>query len=292
MNCLICDGSMVFFLSKPFWAHGLEVVDYWRCMGCGFVVSKTHVEMAPDTWAKVNYEYHASYQGKESDPGDPNWIARLQNQSRMINDVEEIGLLNRDDRWLDYGCGDGKLSALLQSEYNLRLLKYERYMPRSEDYLDSRELLPNTFDFVISTSVFEHFARREQFNAVHELVSERGVLGLHTLVCEAVPLDPTWYYMLPVHSAFHTNKSMEILFHQWGYTCSVYNVDAQLWLWFRRDPEDVENIIQRANARSNKPYYVFKAGFVDYLRVPKSSYECFMPPGGFLRSWISQAWTG
>jgi len=29
-----------------------------------------------------------------------------------------------------------------------------------------------------------------------------------------------------------------------------------------------------------------------YLRVPKSSYECFMPPSGFLRFWISQAWTG
>jgi hypothetical protein len=29
-----------------------------------------------------------------------------------------------------------------------------------------------------------------------------------------------------------------------------------------------------------------------YLRVPRSSYECFMPPGGFLRFWISQAWTG
>src|ERR1035441_2578850 len=29
-----------------------------------------------------------------------------------------------------------------------------------------------------------------------------------------------------------------------------------------------------------------------YLRVPKSSYECFMPPSGFLRFWISQAWIG
>ena len=28
------------------------------------------------------------------------------------------------------------------------------------------------------------------------------------------------------------------------------------------------------------------------LRVPKSSYECFMPPSGFLRFWISQAWIG
>jgi PAS domain S-box-containing protein len=31
---------------------------------------------------------------------------------------------------------------------------------------------------------------------------------------------------------------------------------------------------------------------VSHLRVPKSSYECFMPPSGFLRFWISQAWIG
>ena len=268
MNCPICSCSMAFFLSKPFWTQSLKVVDYWQCVTCGFVLSKTHVEMDPDTWAKINYEYHVSYQGKGSDQGDPKWIARLQDQSRMIQDADEIGLLNGGDRWLDYGCGDGKLSALLQTNYNLRMLKYERYMPGGEDYLDSQNLLPNTFDFVISTSVFEHFTRREQFDAVHALVSERGVLGIHTLVCEAVPLDPRWYYMLPVHCAFQTNKSMETLFCQWGYTCSVYNVEAQLWLWFKRNPKEVEDIIRSANVRADKPFYIFKAGFVDYWKCP------------------------
>ena len=33
-------------------------------------------------------------------------------------------------------------------------------------------------------------------------------------------------------------------------------------------------------------------GSYRHLRVPKSSYECFMPPSGFLRFLISQAWTG
>ncbi len=259
---------MAFFLSKPFWAHGLEIVDYWRCTECGFVLSKTHVEMDPDTWAKVNYEFNASFQGKESCSIDPKWIPRLQSQSRVIHDVEEIGLLNKDDRWLDYACGDGKLSALLQSQYDLKLLKYEHYMPGGDDYLNYGELLPASFGFVITTSVFEHLTRRDQFDAVNALVSGDGVLGLHTLVCETVPLDPTWYYMNPAHCAFHTNRSMEILFGQWGYRCSIYNVDAQLWFWFKKAPDDIEDIIQHANARVNKPSYVFKAGFVDYWKCP------------------------
>ena len=126
--------------------------------------------------------------------------------------------------------------------------------------------MPGVFDFVITTSVFEHFTRREQFDFVQALVSKNGVLGVHTLVCENVPADPRWFYLNPVHCAFHTNRSMEILFRQWGYACSVYNVDAQLWLWFKNDPQDVEAAIGRANLRAGGLYYVFKRGFVDYWK--------------------------
>jgi hypothetical protein len=59
---------------------------------------------------------------------------------------------------------------------------------------------------------------------------------------------------------------MEILFHQWGYTCSVYNVDAQLWLWFKRGPQEVEAAIERANRRAGGLTYIFKRGFVDYWK--------------------------
>ena len=222
--------------------------------------------MAPAEWERVNHECHASYQGTESDPGDPKWNTRLQNQTRMLNDLQEVGLLNRNDRWLDYACGDAKLSGLLRTHHNLNLLNYERYMPKWEGYFQESELVPGVFDFVITTSVFEHFTRREQFDFVQALVSKNGVLGVHTLVCENVPADPRWFYLNPVHCAFHTNRSMEILFRQWGYACSVYNVDAQLWLWFKNDPQDVEAAIGRANLRAGGLYYVFKRGFVDYWK--------------------------
>jgi hypothetical protein len=257
---------MIFFISKQFQEHGLDTAEYWRCTDCGFVVSKTHVEMVPAEWERLNHDLHASYQGKESDPGDPKWNARLQNQTRMINDVQEMGLLNRYDRWLDYACGDAKLSGLLQTQYNLNVLNYERYMPRREGYIEEYELVPGSFDFLITTSVFEHFTRREQFDFVEGLLSKNGVLGLHTLVCENVPRDPTWFYLNPVHCAFHTNASMEILFRQWGYKCSVYNVDAQLWLWFKNDPQEVEAIIGAANSRADGPRYLIKRGFVDYWK--------------------------
>jgi hypothetical protein len=51
--------------------------------------------MAPADWERLNYECHVSYQGTESDPGDPRWLTRLQNQARMLNDAQEIGLLKK-----------------------------------------------------------------------------------------------------------------------------------------------------------------------------------------------------
>ena len=266
MKCLICGSSMSFFISKEFHVDGLDTADYWRCANCGFVISKTHVEMTPTAWERINHGCHASYQGSEADPGDPNWNARLQNQAQLLHDAQKLGLLNSAGRWLDYACGDGKLSGLLRTRYRLNLLNYERYMPKREGFIDEGALAPGSFDLVITTSVLEHLARREDFDFMEALVSKHGVLGIHTLVCENVPADPAWFYMNPVHCAFHTNRSMEILFEQWNYTCSVYNVEAQLWLWFKNDPREVEAIIRRANSRSDGPRYVFKQGFVDYWK--------------------------
>ena len=126
MLCLICAAPMNFFFRKEFQLPGLDEAEYWRCSECGFVVSKTHIEMAQAEWETLNHVMHAAYQGSESNPDDPKWHTRLQNQTRMINDLQEIGLINRTGRWLDYGCGDAKLSSALRSRHHLNLLNHER----------------------------------------------------------------------------------------------------------------------------------------------------------------------
>ncbi len=267
MKCLICSSPMQFFFSKKYDSFDLGEVEYWKCNGCGFTLSKTHAEMSADTWQRLNYQYHSTYQGNEISPDDPKWIARLNTQAAVISDLADIGLLDTKGRWLDFACGDGKLSDILKEHYDLELLKYDRYMRDAQGFLDDEALVKGSFDFVITTSVFEHFTRRTDFDLVESLVSADGVLGLHTLVCEDVPPDPSWFYLLPVHCAFHTNKSMSILFKQWGYRASIYNVEAQLWLWFRTDPEEIQSIAIKANLRESRPKYVYKADFVDYWKV-------------------------
>ena len=155
----------------------------------------------------------------------------------------------------------------MRTDYGVELLKYERYVPQASDYLEDNQLISGGFSCVIATSVFEHLRFREEFEEINRLVGRKGVLGIHTLVSEAVPQDPSWFYLVPVHSTFHTNKSMQMLFEQWDYTCSVYSVEAQLWLWLRDAPERVALIVTEANSRPLGPFYVYKQGFVDYWKT-------------------------
>lgn len=268
MNCMVCRNQMSPYFSKTFNVYELRDVEYWRCHGCGFVGSKTHAKMKVHDWETLNQKYHATYQGRESNEDDPRWRERLNTQARVINDLFSLGLLPRNLPWVDWGCGDGKLPDLLKARFGLSLLKYDGYK-KGEDYLSENELTSSHFGFVINTSVFEHVSDRKVLDGIEGLVAPSGVFGIHTLVAEEIPQDPAWFYLLPVHCSFFTNKSMQVLFEEWGYSSSVYHVDAQLWFWFKREPDHVGEIILAANLQPGreKLKYQFKRGFMDYWKL-------------------------
>lgn len=247
--------------------YDLDDVEYWKCINCGFVISKTHLELPEDSWHQLNITYHKTYQNSNHNPDDPRWIDRLHSQAKVIDDAARIGLLLDSGRWLDYACGNGQLSSILNTTYRRVLFNYDKYMPDKNGFLVQSDITPRSFDFVITTSVFEHFTQRSHYDLVESLVAPTGVMGIHTLVCENIPQDPNWFYLLPVHCAFHTNKSMSILFNQWGYSESIYNVESRLWLFFKSSPRDIKRILVDANQRLNAPQYIYNEnGFVDYWK--------------------------
>jgi len=161
----------------------------------------------------------------------------------------------------------GQLSSILAAKYGRNLLNYDKYMGKENSYLKNEDMIPRTFDFVITTSVFEHFTKKKHFAAVESLVGKTGVFGIHTVVCEEIPQDPQWFYYTPiVHCSFFTNKAMSILFNQWGYSSSIYNVNSRLWLWFKEPPLNIKEQLEVANAREQGPTYIYKDGFVDYWK--------------------------
>jgi hypothetical protein len=262
MKCEICGGKSTYDFSKVFNEFGLTVVEYWRCQDCGFVYSKTHLDMSTEAWTEMNRLVHSTYQGQDDNSADPRWKERLQAQATQLGRLAEANLINPTARWLDFGCGDGKLSKLLQAPQGLNLHNYDRYMP-GEGYIGDEQLIDGSFDFVLTTSVFEHLRRREEWDRIEALVSPAGALGLHTLVTEQVPSDPNWFYLQAPHCAFFSNTAMALLFKDWGYRSCIYDVDARIWIFFRDDPKIIAEKVHLYNLKNAEPL-IFSESFVGY----------------------------
>jgi hypothetical protein len=226
---------MHYFFTKQFHEYGLGKVSYSKCKFCNLVAASTLLDLPEDEWVMLNRAYHGSYQGTGHDPVDPMWVERLNAQARVIADLTDLRLLSPDLPWVDVGCGDGKLSHLVHANYGLRLQKFDRYM-NDPAYLSENDLKCKKFGF------------------------------------EKIPCNPDWFYLLPAHCVFFTNKSMKILFREWGFTASIYNVESRLWFWFRTGTDRVEKIIRKANELPGREilYYHFKRGFMDYWKLDKN----------------------
>ncbi|MBT3026810.1 MAG: class I SAM-dependent methyltransferase [Candidatus Thiodiazotropha sp. (ex Ctena orbiculata)] len=232
MNCYICKASTDHYFRKQFDRFGLGSVNYRRCKACGTVYAETLLQLPEERWREVSEAYHNSYRGSGENPDDPNWRVRLNQQAEILLKLAENGLLKTDRPWLDYGCGEGELASMLEERIE-RISCYDRYW-KCDGYLQESELIPGHYSLLISTSTMEHLRSRSSMDAINGLISEDGSLALHTLVRGEIPCDPAWFYLLPVHTIFYTNRGMAQLFTQWGFRSSIYAVDARLWIWYRK----------------------------------------------------------
>jgi hypothetical protein len=218
--------------------------------------------MAIEEWEELNMNYHSCHQGKDECSDDPRWVERLQAQAAVITFLAKQGVLPKALPWVDWGCGDGKLTHLLE-RHQLFTLKYDRYMRYENDYLTDVDIQDAKYSVVFNTSIFEHIRNRPTLNSINNLVSEDGVLAIHTLVTEVIPQDPRWFYLLPVHCSFFTNKSMQILFEDWGYEVSIYHLPSRMWFWFKKRGDVVKILFDSGHLNSENGFY-FKEGFMNY----------------------------
>ncbi len=261
MICIICSGEMSPYFSKHFGVYSLRDVHYVRCGACGFSASETHSQMSPAEWERLNNAFHEDNNAREDNPWSRN--QRYFNQSIMLHLLAHNGIVP-PGKWLDWGSGTGSLSLQPQAHFGLHLDNFDKYMEPALFPVRQSDLVERGYSLVTNTAVFEHVRDRESVGEIESYVSPDGCLGIHTLVRGEIPADPDWMYLLPVHCAFHTNRSMDILMRQWGYQCSIYNEHAKMWIMFKRRPEEVEREVARLNKRVGWDYLHFKAGFMDF----------------------------
>lgn len=277
-SCIICGANTEYFFSKNYETHpgspfkDVLTVDYWKCKHCGFVISKTHQKMTKDQWSDLNTSWHHLLERENKDDFQSGTVNQppYADQALSLMMLEKNGIIDIGDT-LDYAAGYGTLSRFLKKYMDADIKVFDRYVHDDEnnlDYIAEKDL--KKYKCVINSAMFEHVLDRKSLDDVNNLVKEDGVLMLHTVICENIPNDPNWFYLDPVvHTAFHTNKSMEILMGQWGYGFSAYSPQAKSWFLFKKDcglNVDLEYKIEKINKEIQTNYFHYKNGFVDYWK--------------------------
>lgn len=264
MNCIICESETEFYFKKDFAEHNLYGAEYYRCHNCGFVFSETHFQADDILWENLNSDFHTERYpqvGYDFSLRNPPYLQ----QAFFIYLIHKYGLVEGGD-WLDWGSGkEGILSNLLSENFGLKINNYDKYMTPKVNSITEDEL-KSKYKLVVTSAVFEHVRDRKTLDGINDLVSETGCLAIHVVVCENIPQDPNWFYFLSVHCAVYTNKSMQILMNDWGYTCSIYCVTAKIWVFFKQDPKEIEEKVDKINFLLKEKYLHFKIGFMDYWK--------------------------
>ena len=126
------------------------------------------------------------------------------------------------------------------------------------------------YSLVTNSAMFEHVISRSSLDEVNSCVKDDGVLMIHTRISEEILPDPEWFYLKPhVHTAFHTNMSMQILMKQWGYVASIYSPQAKSWFLFKEKYPKLNllsDLVTQVNLEIQAKYLYFKLGFMDYWK--------------------------
>ena len=270
MKCIICYSKSDYFFSKiydkePFESmmKNIGKVDYYKCSDCGFTISKTHRDLAKEEWMKLNFDFHHYLENNDVPLNQPPYI----DQALMIKILLENGIIDIESV-LDYAGGYGTLSNILKKYFHIS--KFPVYDPfvqnTNNDIYVSKENLKK-YKTVFNSALFEHITERNLFDEINNLVTDDGCMIIHTVICENIPNDSNWFYLFPpVHCAFHTNKSMNILMKQWSYKSSIYVPSAKCWILFKKNNMNIQKKVNQINLEFQTDYLIYKVGFVDYWK--------------------------
>lgn len=236
-NCKVCSGQTIFHVTKNFKGYcGLNLVNYVRCKTCGFVYSSTIYDFSENEFKRLNNSFH-QFLTETRCPDDPKWLQRLKKQATELFRLFKDGVCPSELAWLDFACGNGTLIKMLQDMGCLNIVGYEPFMNNTVHpevtLIKDKELQPGRFDCVISTSFLEHVRDLNVIDRMCELVSPNGAFIFHTYVGEEIPDDPDWFYFLPTHCSFYTDRAMSIIFERHNFKSAMHIRRGNLHIWSR-----------------------------------------------------------
>ena len=181
MKCIICGSDSKYYFSKtymetPFdeFMRDIGEVHYYKCVRCGFVLSRTHSELNETEWKNLNLRFHHFIEDptREKKGNQPPYAE----QAIMLRMCQRNGIIDTSSM-IDYAAGYGTLSALLGKYYDIELPIFDRYVQtgKSIKYISAPNL--KSYKTVINSAMFEHVLKREDLDQVNALVDRDGWPG-------------------------------------------------------------------------------------------------------------------
>ncbi len=193
MPCPLCAGPAGRALSQ-------FERDFLHCTGCDlvFVPHAQHLDHAGE---KARYETH------ENTMNNAGYVAMFERFLTILAtcapDVRTV---------LDYGCGPGPVLVELLRRRGYRAEGFDPYFACDTD-------LSRSFDAVVSTETFEHFARPgREMERLSRLVRPGGVLAVMTLFHPGRASLADWWYMRDkTHVAFYSHATLHWIGRRFGF---------------------------------------------------------------------------
>ena len=161
----------------------------WQCPGCKAIHSVDAVDMA---------DIYSDYPLNRERTLDVFARGTFRNLLRRLTGNG----LQRNDKILDYGCGNGVYIDYLKGEGFVDVHGYDPFVP---EYADRSTLSPGTYDCVIANDVIEHVddPRAMMLEAV-SLVKPGGLLYVGTADAEGVDnMADLQRHIMRLHQPFH-----------------------------------------------------------------------------------------
>lgn len=225
-NCMETAGHFLPLSGRPVYYH--------RCAACGHAWAPELFGWSDDDFLREIY--NDDYAGVDPDYAE----SRPLGNAQLI--LKTFGPSRDRIRHLDYGGGNGRLSAALVAQ---------GWQSSSCDPFPAGNAQPDAdsrYNLITAFEVFEHVPQPDAMMAsLARLLDEPGLLLFSTLVSEGqiVPGKRlTWWYASPRngHISLFTRKSLKLLAKRHGLRCGSFN--DNLHFCARRIPDWARHIIK------------------------------------------------
>ena len=125
MKCIICNSLSNLFLEKDNFKDEYSPIlknfkkfEYYKCIECGFTISKTHIDMTNQEWLNLNHDFHHFIENNVAPINQPPYLE----QATILNILNFNNIITFENS-IDFAGGYGTLSNLLFKYYNINLNK-------------------------------------------------------------------------------------------------------------------------------------------------------------------------